>query len=337
MATMYNILLSIAKSFNDACKHRDLFLVLILLPLFFSTEGWAACRSTSINGFSLGRFDCYYGDCSKYNISSLRRCSDIMGFCNTSLCPSTKLISSYYYTSVVATPQNNQCQNTGNCYMPSGLNSFCYYNVSCDTQAEADSAKCVYNPSAEGCKLPDTTYTCQSVYTENNVIRSEIQMKVDGVPVGDPRYIIDGCTTNGFCEGESKDGHDSCIYRIDPSICDPLIEGCDSNDGQFKLRGITADSVCFYTCSKKDTNDVVYLTYGNQGAKGDDLYYGLRTVYPMVTTLDTIPLEGYEFVDSLLSAEVDVALYRGVKSGKYVYWNSNQPAPEGVKSIVRIR
>lgn len=307
MATMYNILLSIAKGFNDACKHRDLFLVLILLPLFVSS-GWAACNSVEETWRSA---ICSYSP----PLPSGIECP-----------PAFPLYISY---------SANYCVSSKSENLGGRIYEIC--TMKCSGKTEADSLVCVLNPSALGCKLPDTTYTCQSVYTENNVIRSEIQMKVDGVPVGDPRYIIDGCTANGFCEGESKDGLDSCTYRIDPSICDPLIEGCNSNDGQFKLRGITADSVCFYTCSKKDTNDVVYLTYGNQGAKGDDLYYGLRTVYPMVTTLDTIPLEGYEFVDSLLSAEVDVALYRGVKSGKYVYWYSNSPAPEGVKSIVRIR
>lgn len=108
---------------------------------------------------------------------------------------------------------------------------------SCDTQAEADSVKCALNPQAEGCRAPDTTWTCTSVFTENNVIRASVQKYVDGSPVGSSIEVLGSCRENGFCEGSYNSeqlANDSCSY--DSISTDKCKYG--GQDG----------SACYYVC-----------------------------------------------------------------------------------------
>lgn len=97
----------------------------------------------------------------------------------------------------------------------------CFTLYSSCTKDEAGSLICENDRSLPFCKQPDTTYTCQSVFTENNVVRSEIQKKIDGVASGDPLYVYGSCAQNGYCNGTSNAELDSCTYELDANNCKP--------------------------------------------------------------------------------------------------------------------
>lgn len=143
--------------------HSDSALVVLVLALFIlCTHSWGSCSvSSSIN------FGSYY---------------------NSITCPHTTLSSCVYYgggsctggsnygcsggTSLQITVQfNGGCNNRGyvagcgSCYGSSG--TFSCSNVTvCSTQAEADSAKCVLDPTAEGCVEEDVPPSCQADYQQ---------------------------------------------------------------------------------------------------------------------------------------------------------------------------
>lgn len=103
----------------------------------------------------------------------------------------------------------------------------CEYDVKCcSDQRSLDSSNCERNnenwDSESGECMPDTTFKCISVSTENNVIRSMIQYIVRGHSVKE-QFVLGSCIENGFCEGggERKPFHpdenptyayDSCSY-----------------------------------------------------------------------------------------------------------------------------
>lgn len=80
---------------------------------------------------------------------------------------------------------------------------------------------CVNNPTLPGCEVPctdSTWYNCESVFTENNVVRSQIT-EYDCDSVVATRQVIGGCSENGFCEGDALPGADSCSNVLDSSKC----------------------------------------------------------------------------------------------------------------------
>lgn len=115
----------------------------------------------------------------------------------------------------------------------------------CDTQCEADSVACVQagnnwvsssNPDECGeCKedcQDSLWYHCESVFTENNVIRSEVsEYNCDSLT--NQRYLLGSCEDNGFCSGNGKPGLDSCSY---------------SGNLKCKSSG-QSGSLCSYVCS----------------------------------------------------------------------------------------
>ena len=115
---------------------------------------------------------------------------------------------------------------------------YCQLNqICCNSQAEADSVNCAMNPLSDGCKPPDTTWTCTSVTTENGVTRASIQQYVDGTPQGQSTEVLGSCKQNGFCEGEYDSemlATDSCTYQsIDSKNCN---------------YGGQNGSACYYVC-----------------------------------------------------------------------------------------
>lgn len=143
----------------------------------------------------------------------------------------------------------------------------------CDTQCEADSVQChgdgmhwIDDPSAEcgkscvgqcsdpgaqqqcieqggvwvpypdcECTKCDSTYHCETVFTENNVLRSNITLTDCNGAVLQERQVIGTCSENNFCEGDNS-GLDSCSY---PNTPDP--EKCRS--------GGQNGSLCTYVCA----------------------------------------------------------------------------------------
>lgn len=108
----------------------------------------------------------------------------------------------------------SSCTPVGITYKPSPSRCFQDF-VYCTDGSSPDSLiheiVCKDNPSAPGCHIPDTTWTCESVYTENLVVRAQVTMKVDGVATSE-NTVLGSCSENGFCDGVLPNTLDSCSY-----------------------------------------------------------------------------------------------------------------------------
>lgn len=101
------------------------------------------------------------------------------------------------------------------------------YGCCYDAGTNLDSVKCVNDgkswiPGNPGTCLEhcDSTYHCESLYTENNVVRSNITLTDCHGDVLQERQVLGSCSENGFCEGEEVAGSDSCSYlEPDPDKC----------------------------------------------------------------------------------------------------------------------
>lgn len=124
--------------------------------------------------------------------------------------------------------------------------SVCVYAYRCSNQCEADSLACVNNggswedTGAETCNGKscitkcDSTYHCESVFTENNVVRAHVTLVDCRGNVLSDRMVLGSCNENGFCAGSQVSGSDSCSYpKPDPNKC--------RNGGQ-------NGSLCTYIC-----------------------------------------------------------------------------------------
>ena len=186
---------------------------------FFCVNGWCGCTVKNS----------YWGSytCSLSIPSSTVQCP------NVNRCPSS--CEDYQVAAgcefVGCTSNSHGCQEN--------YRVFC-----CSSQCEADSLACVNDgkkwvPSQvqgecgeckEQCQ-DSIWYHCESVFTENNVIRSEItEYQCDSVVA--QRYLLGSCSDNGFCEGDSSP-LDSCTYN-EPNNC--------KKNGQ-------NGSLCTYVCS----------------------------------------------------------------------------------------
>lgn len=201
--------------------------IVIALLVFLVSGAWGAClimegggRSTA-NGCTYG-----YGDCQETNTTyscSARNPNtgaNLTSNCSVSFGGGTK----------ICIPQEDfTCQyERGTPLMI--LASFTY--LKCNTQCELDSLACV-NSGKEWTIIPggtcngkgcleqcDSTYHCESVYTENNVVRSNITLTDCHGDVLQERQVLGSCSENGFCEGDEVAGSDSCSYpEPDPDKC----------------------------------------------------------------------------------------------------------------------
>lgn len=186
------------------------FLALLIL----CAHSWGEC--TLHNGYSYSDFRC-----SQLN-GSLSSCQGAFD------CSGNHCWNPAWASSTIVPVRGFYCDNN--------TWAKCSY-YQCLTQAEADSLYCVLNPQADGCRTPDTTWTCTSVFSENNVIRSYVQKYVDGVPVGNGEMVLYSCRQNGFCEGSYNAGqlaNDSCTY--------------DSISTENCRYGGQDGSACYYVC-----------------------------------------------------------------------------------------
>lgn len=95
-----------------------------------------------------------------------------------------------------------------------GASAYCSFNyvyTSSCSEEEQKELICKDNPSDPSCHIPDTTWTCESVYTENLVVRAQVTMKVDGVATSE-NTVLGSCSENGFCDGVLPNTLDSCSY-----------------------------------------------------------------------------------------------------------------------------
>lgn len=138
-------------------SHTLLFIVLLVFSLCAS--GWSACHSYG------STIQVEYTRCQNQAYNACRHgttcptswddlCSKVCQNACAKTCPETYTANGVVYSGVtqiysnLCTNQESGCASTGY----SGLSTNCKYAIQCDTQAEADSAKCALNPSSPGCK-----------------------------------------------------------------------------------------------------------------------------------------------------------------------------------------
>lgn len=204
--------------------------VLFLALLILCVSSWGACN-TKTNTQCRGWM--YPGETQNCNIAWGSHCS-VSSFV---VCGGNTInINSCANIAPVLS-----CQDNGSECWPQSAGRYYFYSkctiTECTTQAEADSVRCVVNPSDPSCRVPDTTWTCTSVSTENGVIRASIQKYIDGTASGTSTEVLGSCIENGYCEGEynaSMLAMDSCSY--DSISADKCKYG--GQDG----------SACYYVC-----------------------------------------------------------------------------------------
>lgn len=206
------------KDTNSRTPWGKAFTVIALLLLLFCVSGaWATCVSNSYALFLNVDGVCLDGStvensCSNYTSD----CPEKQPAANGSYYVNQNAISSCVYSSY----------NSGVC---PGRNEFKVIQVRCSFDlicgdCDAEEILCTKNggvwvPSSTPgecgeCKQDcqdSTWYHCESVFTENNVIRSEVsEYNCDSLI--NQRYLLGSCEENGFCSGNGKPGLDSCSY-----------------------------------------------------------------------------------------------------------------------------
>lgn len=190
-------------------------LTLFALLLFLCTHSWGAC-GTGTTGYNLGSQYCGTS-------GTLPRCCSLNDFD----CQSTyyQLVNGAFPRYYIYSSKSYYCPNPEP-YQATFTKS-CYYSGWCDTQAEADSAYCALNPTAEGCQTEtDTTlFACSWYDSGNNLVVNTISQSaiyrlsckaVNGVVTscndktgnvnfqtdGTPVRVMQGtCAQNGFGTG----------------------------------------------------------------------------------------------------------------------------------------
>lgn len=140
---------------SDGAKIVSVFALLLLC-----THSWGAC--TTFFNEQCGGWN-YPGETSNCNIQTgsrcdyytLETCSNITA--NISICNSRK-----FYTILSCV---DKYANDGDCGGRHFWRAACNI-LSCDTQAESDSAYCALNPTADGCVEEDVPPSCQADYQQ---------------------------------------------------------------------------------------------------------------------------------------------------------------------------
>lgn len=191
---------------------------MIALLVFLVSGAWGACTPYDNYSWTSGG---HYNSCLNNKPSNV-------------FCSGMKALT-YYCQSAGTTCTSCFYRSPGN--MPTSgcagslYSQGCYWQdcYRCDSQCEGDSVLCIGKGEGwqwKGCELgcveacsDSTWYNCTSVFTENNVIRSQIT-EYDCDSVTATRYVLGSCNENGFCEGSQVSGVDTCSYPTpDPKKC----------------------------------------------------------------------------------------------------------------------
>ena len=182
----------------------------------------------------------------------------------------------------------------------------------CDTQTEADSVKCVLNPTAEGC-LTDSMKCEQHIDS----------LWVDNV----------------------------CIYRClpDSNRCDSASGTFTGLPLPDTLETTAIVGKCYYNCATHISADSTFsMVTGNiqltgpggsvsDGIRVPNDFEGTRYNSSGTYLYNYLSPVSYSFLDSVFAAGCSSYLYRGVKDGKYIYWYDTEATPDSVTNIVRVK
>ena len=326
-----------------------------LLVLLANVSGWASCRQYARSfriGSSLSDNGCYSG--ASCNGSQGRKCDF-----QECACPSTYIDGSrVYYGGRVGGDYcpNSPTYSQGCEFTPSPPGKqYCDYEGYCASQTESDSVNCVngghqwdsgtHTCRTSSCTSSDTSWLKTSIAACQDIRGSNNYALVDTNDVCEHRGHC--CALDSLIEG------DSCKWR-----CESQDSLCALNKGNFSY-AIVADTavsgsdttytgLCYNNCFMYASRDsLTGLVTGNVTAVNNtsmaagtyypDGFKGIRSDYAGIYTYDFLSDETYEWADSLLSAPCSVGMYRGIKNGKYVYWKSGQPVPEGVTNVVKVK
>lgn len=195
--------------------------IMIALLVFLVSGAWGACH-TNVS----------YNSCSTDMTYYSNQCNSSLNMSISHSCPGTSSAA----TCNIIGNGTNTCIGSisfGSCAVYGFKTfTFSYIITYCDTQCDADSLVCVNEGKewttilggtcdGKGClEHCDSTYHCESVYTENNVVRSNITLTDCHGSVLQERQVLGSCSENGFCEGDEVAGSDSCSYpEPDPDKC----------------------------------------------------------------------------------------------------------------------
>lgn len=257
------------ENLNHGLLSETAQVVLLLALLLFCAQSWGSCTTSSsgLASVSKGRIECYYGSASYCGGEGYRP-----------LCTSTVVCSGgceqvyerngvYYYDPRNRGSNQNLCNNSSSASCGSiSTVAYCDYYSSCTTQAEADSARCVLNPSAPGCVvLQDTSiFVCNESFEYNYQTGQEKQPymqlyrcdckwdatnktgtcngKTNVNPKTDCELVMNipgTCNENGYQQGPNTDttGSSATCYAIVGDKCymrdnrsgNTFTCGCDGN------------------------------------------------------------------------------------------------------------
>ena len=317
---------------------------LALLVLLFCTHSWGACVQQSSTVGSTTQFACYNNTyCGGDPLLKPTECSR------------TKVGGGGYVWVNDRTGSWSICYTSWNItsgcpsgYQNSALMRDCYYYLRCDTQAEADSAFCALNPTAEGCgncKAADSTWysnavdSCNAIYGENNYSIVDTN---------------DVCEHRGHCcSKDSTIAGNVCTWKCESvaSQCQPplnfysgILLGTTASD-----TGDVVQGRCYYNCINYVPSDTTKaMVSGNilltgpvsamsQGTKVPNAFNSVRITDNDTYIYDYLFPQAEHYLDSIAFTPCVQALYRGVLNGKYVYWYDGQAAPAGVSNIVKVK
>ena len=312
-------------------------IIATLFILLANVSGWSTCRPFYYIAASSGcPKECCESDYRYYKTQHVT-------------CSSGPSVTQNFQTKCIFYSGDVE-QNCGNPYNGCTMYSHC---VKCDTQTEADSIACINQGNqwiGGQCKTPsctpsDTSWLKTSISACQDIRGSNNYALVDTNDVCEHRGHC--CALDSLIDGEG------CKWR-----CESQDSLCALNKGNFSY-AIVADTAvsgsdttytglcynnCFMHASKDSLTGIVTgnVTAVDNTSMGVGTYYpdgfkGIRSDYGGIYTYDFLSDENYEWADSLLSAPCSVGMYRGIKNGKYVYWKSGQPVPEGVTNVVKVK
>lgn len=320
---------------------------LALILLLLCSHSWGACTKWTYSGTSMTDYRTAYCRGSDLIVPISVNCTGSNNCGGT--CPNKfTLTAGGNSNRGICSGLSVSITQYSGCYysLPYFLTNIEYYE--CDTQAEADSVKCVLNPTAQGCsncKAADSTWynnavdSCNAVYGENNYSIVDTN---------------DVCEHRGHCcSKDSTIAGNACTWKCESvaSQCQPPLNFYSGIllDTTVSDTGDVVQGRCYYNCINyvpSDTTKAMVsgnillagpVTAMSQGTKVPNAFNSVRITDNDTYIYDYLFPQAEHYVDSIVFTPCVKSLYRGILNGKYVYWYDGQTAPAGVTIIVKVK
>lgn len=306
----------------------------IILILALSVSGWGRCdnRNSVVNS----NYPCDGGSVRPNYISTVQRQCDALVSRNnagtwTNCIPPSKCI-------ITSCPV---------CYGTSLSSAYIEYTI-CGSAHEADSVKCVLNPSDPSCC--DAHCECDKAggtWHPNGYCVKDCQTEACCDSLNVPQVAYDSvyvwrnnsCALHWRCESPQAECVAMNGLLVADALLDTTTEGGETN--------ITYK--CYYNCgvvipsdSSKSMVDGNIVLPGSaslisQGIKTPNPFDAIRSEDNGEYTYDFLSPQAEHYLDSIAFTPCVQVLYRCVLDGKYAYYYDNQTAPSGCTNIVKIK